>query len=478
MYRISETRRRTADEHDLKIGYVGGGSHGWAHTLINDLAQCDDLSGDVALYDIVYESAARNAVLGNEVIARKDTVGSWRFTAHREMSSALMDADFVVCSIQDTPEDTFVHDIDIPQEYGIYQTVADTVGPGGTMRALRSIPAYREIAAEVREHCPEAWVLTYTNPMTVCTQTLYKEYPDIKAIGLCHEAFKTQHLFSKLAEKYVSGAENVDPDDIAINLKGINHFTWVDEASWGRHDLFRYLDQELEARQPLPMFEPGDMYEESYWVNNERVAFDLYDKFGILGAAGDRHLAEFVPWYLSIDSPEEIHRWGIRLTPSSARTREADHGELQSYADSGKAFELHESGEEAVGIIRALLGRTPLVTHVNFPNIGQVNGLPTGAVVETNALLTADSIKPLSAGSLPASVSDMVQRHMTNQATLIEAGFEGDLALAFRAFLNDPLVSVPPDKAYELFTDLIDTEQEYLSTYDFESLDRIGSNAG
>jgi alpha-galactosidase/6-phospho-beta-glucosidase family protein len=465
---MHQLRRRQYDAtesvQNLKIGYVGGGSQGWAHTLINDLAQCEDLAGEVALYDVNYESAARNAELGNQVMERTEAVGEWTFETYRDMGDALAGADFVICSTQDPPEETFIHDIDLPKEYGIYQTVADTVGPGGTLRALRAIPQYREIAATVREHCPEAWVINYTNPMTVCTRTLYEEYPAINAIGLCHEVYSSQRLLADIAEKHLS-ERDVAREEIDVTVKGINHFTWIDAAYWRDYDLFAYLDEELEKRKPIPGYEPGELAEESYWVNNFQIAFDLYDRFGVLGAAGDRHLAEFVPWYLAIDEPEEIERWGIRLTPSSARV---DGDTTEQYLTGDEPFEFSESGEEAVEIMRALIGVEPFKTHLNYPNQGQVAGLQEDVVVETNALLTGKGVTPLCAGTLPREVRSMVRTHINNQETLIEAGFAGDLDLAFQAFLNDPLVTLSRDTARELFIDLVETERDYLENYDLD----------
>ncbi|WP_247004457.1 glycoside hydrolase family 4 [Halosolutus gelatinilyticus] len=460
---------RVQSRPSVKIGYVGGGSQGWAHTLINDLLQCTDIAGSVSLYDVDYESAAKNAKLGNRLADRSDVSGDWTFEARRALDDALADADCVICSIQDPPEETFVHDIDAPQEYGIYQTVADTVGPGGTIRALRAIPQYREIAATVREQCPDAWVINYTNPMTVCTRTLYEEFPDINAIGLCHEVLEVQRFLSEIAETYVDGAADVDPDEINVTVKGVNHFTWIDEAYWRDHDIFQYLDRELEKRQPLPGFEPGDLDDDSYWTNHRRVAFDLYDRFGLFGAAGDRHLAEFVPWYLALDEPAEIQRWGIRLTPSSARVGGNEGpAKMNRYLDGDEEFEFTESNEEAVDIVRALVGLEPVKTHVNYPNRGQTPDLPTGAVVETNAVITGGGVDPIVAGELPREIRSMVMTAVNNQETLVEAGFEGDLDLAFQAFLNDPLVTVRRDEAQELFAELVELEHDYFEAYDLD----------
>ncbi|NGM67754.1 glycoside hydrolase family 4 [Natronolimnobius sp. AArcel1] len=456
---------------DITIGYIGGGSHGWAHTLINDLLQCSDLSGHVALYDVDYEAAEQNATLGNELTARDEAVGDWTFDAYADLEDALEGADFVICSIQDPPEETFVHDIDIPKEYDIYQPVADTCGPGGAVRSLRAIPQYREIAAAVREQCPDAWVLNYTNPMTVCTRALYEEYPDINAIGLCHEVFHIQILLAEIAERYIDEAEDVSGSEIDVNVKGVNHFTWIDEATWYGHDVFQYLDDELEERKPLPSFEAGDLEDADYWINHHEIAFDLYDKFGLLGAAGDRHLVEFVPWYLAIDDPAEIQRWGFRLTPSSARVSDSDDGpaKMDTYLAAPEQFEFTQSGEEAVDIMRALVGLEALKTNVNHPNVGQIPDLPDGAVVESNVLITGAGVKPITAGELPREIRNMVTTAVNNQETLIEAGFAGDLDLAFEAFLNEPLVTISREDAQDLFAELIEIEREYFTDYDLEN---------
>jgi len=472
MHQLQREREATAAVTDVKIGYVGGGSQGWAHTLINDLAQCADVSGEVGLYDVHYEPAEQNARLGNQVTGRDDAPGDWEFTAYRDLDDALAGADFVICSIQDPPAETFKHDLDIPKEYGVYQTVGDTVGPGGALRSMRAVPQYKEIGETIAEQCPDAWVINYTNPMTVCTRSLYEAYPDVNAIGLCHEVFGAQRKFARIANKHVDGAEDVGLDEIDVNVKGINHFTWIDEAYWNGHDVFQYLDAELEEMGPLPRYEPGDLDDESYWTNRGDICFDLYDRFGMLGAAGDRHLAEFVPWYLDIDEEREVQRWGTRCTPSSARVQgEQDvsaASRTEQYLAGDEDFEFRESGEEAVEIMRALLGIEPLKTHLNYPNEGQVAGVERGAVVETNALITGDSVRPVTAGGFTRPIENLVSTHVQNQETLVEAGFAGDLDLAYQAFLNEPLVGLQPDEAEAMFCDLVEAERPYLQAYDLD----------
>jgi len=454
---------------EIQICVVGGGSRNWATTLIGDLALAGDLSGTVRLYDIDEESARTNARLGEQVGAREDARGEWTYEAIGDLGDALEGADVVVISTQDPPAETFKHDLDIPAEYGIVQTVGDTVGPGGTFRAMRAIPQYREFAAAVREHCPDAWVINYTNPMTICTRALYEEYPDINAVGVCHEVYHVQSYLASLARRHLG----IDATSEAVDLDvtGINHFTWLTGARIRGQDLTPAIEAEIERSEPIPgEFEPGDLEAMSVFGDNNLVTFDLYRRFGAYPAAGDRHLAEFVPWYLDVEDPERLHRWGIKVTPSEHRVDHWPDGEdhRRAILEGEEVFDLSESNEETVDIVRALLGGEPLETNLNLPNEGQAPGLPEGAVVETYALLTGDSVSPRVGGRLPRQVESMVETHVQNQETLIEAGFAGDLDVAYQAFLNDPLVTIDPESARALFSDLVEAERPYLEDWNLE----------
>mgnify|MGYP000504061211 CR=1 FL=1 len=462
----------TGSTDGVVIGFVGGGSRDWAEKLMHALALTDEFAGSVRLYDLDEESARANAELGREIQRRDAAVGDWTYEAVESLEAALDGADFVVCSTQDPPAETFKHDLDIPTEYGLFQTVGDTVGPGGTFRALRAIPQYREIAAAVRDHCPDAWVFNFTNPMTVCTRTLYEEFPDINAVGICHEVYHVQAWLAELAADHL-GIEDATYEEVDVTVKGVNHFTWIDEATLRGADLFEAVDAELATRDP-PSFEPGDLPEMSVYGNHHEITLDLYRLYGILPAAGDRHLAEFVSWYLDpIEDPEEIHRWGIKLTPSEHRVDSWPEAERERQAQLAgeEPIDVAEPNEEMVDLMNALLGHGAVKTNVNVPNRGQVPDLREGAVVETNALFTRDSVTPLVGGDLPDPVASLVETHVTNQETLIEAGFTGDLDLAFRAFRNDPLVTHDPADAESLFADMVDAEREYLTDYDLAGAD-------
>ena len=158
---------------DLHIAYIGGGSRNWAWTFMTDLAMEPQLSGTVRLYDIDHQAAKNNVIIGNRITQREDAVGKWDYKAVDSLKEALTGADFVVISILPGTFDEMASDVHLPERLGVYQSVGDTAGPGGMVRALRTIPMFVTIAQAIRDYSPKAWVINYTNPMSVCVRTLY-----------------------------------------------------------------------------------------------------------------------------------------------------------------------------------------------------------------------------------------------------------------------------------------------------------------
>lgn len=452
---------------DLKIAYIGGGSRGWAWGLMSDLALEPALSGTVALYDINLAAAKANEQIGNRLQEHPEAVGRWRYQAVETLPEALKGADFVIISILPGTFAEMQSDVHAPEAYGVYQSVGDTVGPGGAIRALRSIPMYAEIAAAICDHAPSAWVINYTNPMSVLTRTLYEVFPGIKAFGCCHEVFGTQSLLAEML-KNMQGIEDVRRQDIQVNVLGINHFTWLDRAFYRGADLFP-LYREFAVKYAEEGF--SGHADKDHWINNSfasanRIHFDLFLRFGLIAAAGDRHLAEFLPntWYLR--DPEHVKRWKFGLTSVSWRidNQKKLMDRSRRLVSGEETFTLKNSGEEGIAMLRSLTGASgPMVTNVNLPNRGQVASLPLGAVVETNAVFSADSVQPVLAGSLPDDINNLVIRHVYNQEALVNASLNQDRALALRAFMNDPLLSaLTPEQAEELFVTMLNNTKAYL----------------
>ena len=280
---------------DLQIAYIGGGSRGWAWTFMGDLALEPQLAGTIRLYDIDREAAEHNAVIGNRYSALPGAVGEWKYRAVDSLQEALTGADFVVISILPGTFEEMRSDVHEPEKYGIYQSVGDTVGPGGLVRALRSIPQIAEIAAAVRDFAPDAWVINYTNPMTLCVRTLYEIFPQIKAFGCCHEGFGTEKLLCAMIEDSL-GVSGVKRNELDVTVTGINHFTWLTRASWNGMDLYPVYRAFAEKYYESGFTDtPEKDWRTDTFAYRNRVKFDLFLRYGAIAAAGDRHLAEFCP---------------------------------------------------------------------------------------------------------------------------------------------------------------------------------------
>ncbi|TCN22539.1 family 4 glycosyl hydrolase [Mesobacillus foraminis] len=458
---------------NVQIAYIGGGSRGWAWGLMSDLAVEQSISGTVKLYDVNYEAAKQNERIGNGLRDREDVVGEWDYEAVPTLKEALTGADFVIISILPGTFQEMKSDVHTPEEYGIYQSVGDTVGPGGMVRALRTIPLFVEIAKEIREHSPNAWVINYTNPMSLCTRTLYEVFPEIKAFGCCHEVFGTQKLLAMMLED-MEGIENVQRSDIKVNVLGINHFTWLDQAAYKNIDLIP-LYQKFVDKYYVSGFEGK---KEGHWMNDhfasaQRVKFDLFKKFGLIAAAGDRHLAEFMPntWYLK--DREKVKEWKFGLTPVDWRIQKGKelHEKGKRLAQGEESFVLRPTGEEGVLMIKALLGLGDIVSNVNLPNLGQMEGVPQNSVVETNAVFGHNSVQPIVSGGLPAPINNMVLRHIHIQEMTLRAAIDCDRELALRAFTQDPLLStLSPEEAEELFEKMLFNTKSYLPGWEFEAV--------
>ncbi|MDR1470592.1 MAG: alpha-glucosidase/alpha-galactosidase [Spirochaetaceae bacterium] len=447
-----------ANPETLKICYIGGGSRNWAWVFMKDLAFEKEIAGTIYLYDIDPEAARANEALGNKVMETHNP-GRWRFVAEPSLEKALSGADFVFISILPGDFEEMAVDVHAPEKYGIYQSVGDTVGAGGLSRALRTIPLFEEIGAAVKKYAPGAWVLNYTNPMTVCTRTLYKAFPQIKAFGCCHEVFGTQKLLKSIIVKQgIAREDEVKREDIVTSVVGINHFTWIDYASFGALDLFPVYAAFAEDCAETGWTEGGDDgWLNSFFTSAERVKIDLFHRYGLIAAAGDRHLAEFCPpsWYLK--TPSLAQSWKFSLTPVSWRIEQRDRLKKQSkaYRDGRETLVPENSGEEGIRQIKALLGLGGFVTNVNLPNRGQMPLFPPDAVVETNAFFSRDNVQPVITGGMPNPLRNLVLQHVENQEGIVEAAFARDLEQAFRVFLNDPQVRpLEREDARALFKEL------------------------
>jgi len=309
-------------------------------------------------------------------------------------------------------------------------------------------------------HCPEAWVINYTNPMTLSIMAFYEAEPQIKAFGCCHEVFEIQGLLGMLVQDWYS-VPRPERDEIKLDVAGVNHFTMTSKASWNGIDLMPRL-KEL-VSQPEPFADRTEKAlkrkEEGWWFASSNVIkYDFLKNYGAMGAAGDRHLAEFVPWYLS--SEETLHRFGVVLTPFEWRMQVRSGPGLKP--SDFPLGELKASGEEGADQIIALLGILPKETNINMPNYGQMPGVPAGVVVETNAQLQLNAVRPIVSSPLPEPALELQRRVISNQELLLRSILDEDLDLAFSVLLNDPQVHLSTDQAWSMFKEMLDYTKDYL----------------
>lgn len=452
---------------NVKIAYIGGGSRGWAWGLMSDLAIEPRLSGHMDLYDIDWEAAKANEIIGNQVNHVPGCESQWSYRAVETIGEALTGADFVIISILPGTFDEMEIDVHMPEQYGIYQSVGDTTGPGGIVRALRTVPMFEEIARRIQEYAPNAWVINYTNPMSACIDTLYRVFPGIKDFGCCHEIFGTQNILS-MALADVKGIEGVSREEIKTTVVGVNHFTWMTAAKYQDLDLYQIYG-EFGERYHETGFQST---KEENWMNKhflcrERVKLNLFRRYGVIAAAGDRHLSEFCPgdWFLR--DPQQVREWQFGLTPVSWRKEDLKRRlERSARLSSGQeAFEMKGTGEDGVKLMCALLGLGDRISNVNIPNRGQIPNLPLGTVVETNAAFTTDTLQPLMAGNVPESIYPLVSHAAGETDAVVTAAMERDLEKARYAFAYDPLVRLSFAESRRLFEQMVEATGEYLQDY-------------
>ncbi len=452
---------------DVKIAYIGGGSRGWAWGLMSDLVAADDMNGTVYLYDIDKEASQKNEIIGNKYNQAEGAKSHWDYKVSDTLEDCLKDANFVVISILPGTFDEMDSDVHCPEKYGMYQSVGDTVGAGGIVRALRTVPMFEVIAEAIKNTCPNAWVINYTNPMTLCVKTLYRVFPQIKAFGCCHEVFGTQQLLAHALEEFC-GIPNVKRQDIKTNVIGINHFTWLTSAQYKNINLFEVYKKLVDKYYETGIKQGTDEnWVNKAWTKAERIKMDLFRRYGYIAAAGDRHLAEFVPssWYMK--NPEQVESWKYALTSVSWR-KEDLKSRLQKSDDliSGKEeIKLCETGEDGVNQMRALLGLEDMITNVNIPNVGQIPNLPMGAVVETNAIFRSDEVRAVAAGNVPEEIYGMVARIVGEQETMNKACAERNLDMVFGAFVNDPQINLELGDAKALFDEMVANTKKYLKDW-------------
>ncbi|MBA2598764.1 MAG: hypothetical protein H0V00_19255 [Chloroflexia bacterium] len=445
----------------MKIVIIGAGSTVFTPGLIADLTG-STLLGDatVALVDTNPWAAATMARYAERVAGERGARLRVEYASDRRQ--VLAGADFVTVTIAVGGAKAWERDVRIPEAHGVWQTVGDSVGPGGVFRALRHVPELVAIARDMEELCPSAWLFNYTNPLTALVRAVHKMSP-IKTAGLCHGVLHTRQAIAQ--------ALGLAPTELSLTAAGLNHLAWVLDLRQDGSNVyprFREVVHDWLAAPPLPA---GDPY-----AGFQEVSARLMDVYGYYPSPGDRHVAEFFPFFLrnTGDGLGYGTQAGLDMTNATLTSRDERWDRIAAQAEGRAAlnralFDEAREGERVVSIIEAIVTDRPLLElAVNVRNDGLIPNLPAEAVVEVPGMVDGRGVHGISVGPLPEGIAGILAARVRQQELTVDAALTGDRMLALQALLADPLVP-----SVETATDML---EEALTTH-AAFLPRFGMDA-
>lgn len=438
-----------------KITFVGAGSTVFAKNILGDAMLTESLSGsDISLYDIdakrLDESRRMVENLNESINGGRASV-----TAHLGVENrreALRDADFVVNAIQvGGYEPSTVVDFEIPKKYGLKQTIGDTLGIGGIFRGLRTVPVMMDIAADMEEVCPDAWLLNYTNPMAIVTGAVLRG-SSVKTVGLCHSV---QDCASGLLRR-VGMLEDVK--NLRWRIAGINHMAWLLEITDGDVDLY----PEIKRRA----FEMNDQALSGGEKHGDMVRFEIMRHFGYYVTESSEHNAEYTPYWIKEQFPELIDEYNIPLDEYPRRcVNQIARWEKQREELIGDVKLSHERTHEYGSYIMNAVETGEFFRIAgNILNRGFIPNLPDDACVEVPCLVDKNGVQGCYFGPLPPQCAGLNMTNISVQECTILAALHGDRDLVYHAAYLDPHTAgeLPLGKIRSLCDDLIEAHGDYL----------------
>ena len=439
----------------LKITFMGAGSTVFARNVLGDVMCTESLREcEIALYDIDAERLGESAhilgVLNRNVNENRAVIKTYLGVENRK--EALRGAKFVVNAIQiGGYEPCTVIDFEIPKKYGLRQTIADTLGIGGIMRALRTIPVMEDFARDMEEVCPDALFLNYTNPMAMLTGYMLR-YSGVKTVGLCHSVQScSRGLLRRLGmEDKLEGRKEI--------IAGINHMGWLlSIQDKDGNDLYPEIRARAKAKN---LAEKHD----------DMVRFDYIDKFGYYCTESSEHNAEYNPFYIKAKAPELIERFNIPLDEYPRRCVEQIRGwkEMSEKLLTDPDLTHKRSGEYASYIMEAVVMDKPLRIGGNVLNTGHlISDFPEHACVEVPCLVDGKGIHPTYVGHLPPVLAAMNMTNINAQLLTIHAAHTKKREDIIRAAMLDPhtAAELSIDDIVKMVNEMIDAHGDYMAMY-------------
>jgi alpha-galactosidase len=414
------------------ITFLGAGSVVFTRELLADILGFAELrDATLSLHDIDPERLATGEAIARRTAAQLGA--SPRIRSSLDRRAALEGADYVINSIQVGMHAATVRDFEVPARYGLRQTIGDTVGVGGIFRALRTFPVLRAIAADMREICPRAWLLNYTNPMAMNVGYLAAVAPDLNVVGLCHSVYWTVRGLCEVV--------GVPFDGVSYRAAGLNHQSWL--LHWARHgeNLYPLLDAAIAGDGQL----------------RRRVRVDMYRSFGYYPTETSEHSAEYVPWYLHHDA--EVDRLRIPVGDYLRISEEnlADYARTRDALAAGEPLDLQRDATEyAPQVIHSMHTGTLRRIHGNVRNTGLVTNLPRDYAVEVPCVVDEQGVRPEYVGDLPPACAAVNRGFASVGELTVAAAVTGDPRMVRRAAQVDPNAgaSLTVDAIWALCDDL------------------------
>jgi alpha-galactosidase len=434
-----------------KITFIGAGSTVFAKNLIGDILSFPELAeSEIVLYDIDSERLATSEIVAHKVA---QALGARpRIIATTDRERALEGAHYAINMIQvGGYKPATVIDFEIPRKYGLRQTIADTLGIGGIMRAVRTIPVLLEMSRDMERLSPDILHLNYVNPMAMNMWALQKA-SSIKSIGLCHSV---QHTASEIC-----GDLGVPLEEVNYLVAGINHMAYFLRFEHNGQDLYPRLRDFAESGKTAYR-DHGDIR------LPDRVRYEMFRRLGYFVTESSEHHAEYLPYFIKRDRPDLIEQYGIPLDEYIRRCESQIAGwatQREELLREDAPLEVRRSVEYGSGIIHSLETGQPRVVYGNVRNDGLVDNLPQGCCVEVPCLVDKNGVQPTKVGTLPPHLAALMRTNINVQELTVEAILTGNREHLYHAAMLDPHTAAELDleQIWNLVDELLEAHGEYI----------------
>ena len=441
------------------VTFIGAGSTVFTKNIAGDVLQREALkNATIRLMDINPKRLAESEI----VVGKMATTlgGHARVETYSDQKRALSGADFVVVCFQIGGYDPCtITDFEVPKKFGLRQTIADTLGIGGIMRGIRTVPHLWSIAADMMEVCPDAIMLQYVNPMAINTWAISAKYPQVKQVGLCHSVQGTAYELARDLD--------IPLDQIRYRAGGINHMAFYLNFEHRQADgSYRNLYPDLirgyrEGRFPKP----------NHWNPRcpNKVRYEMLTRLGYFVTESSEHFAEYTPWFIKRDRPDLIEKFGIPLDEYPVRCIEQIARWEKQAADYRQANEIkvEPSEEYASEIMNSVVTGKPSVIYGNIRNQGFIPQLPEGCAVEVPVLVDDNGLQPTVVKDIPPQLIALMRTNINVQDLTVQALLTENREHIYHAAMLDPhtAAELDLDQIWELTTELLERHDLWLAEF-------------